>query len=276
LGLTVDLEIICIGNELLIGKILNTNAHWLAKQATTLAVNVKRVTVIQDYVPEIASVLQEALARKPRFIVTTGGLGPTFDDKTLEGIAAGLNRKLEINQQALEMVQQRSNLYAKKRGLPTPVEMTKPRIKMAMLPEGTKFVSNPIGTAACIQVDLPDTVIFVLPGVPSEMEAVFNETITPKIKEATGGLFFCERSLFLEGMGESVLAPYIDQVMAQFLGVYIKSHPLKLSANGKPQIELHLTIIANEKLNPQCLVDGAVGMLQRLLAGFSDVTVRLD
>jgi molybdenum cofactor synthesis domain-containing protein len=274
--LTVDLEIICIGNELLIGKILNTNAHWLAKQATTYAVNVKRVTVIQDRIPEIASALQETLARKPRFIITTGGLGPTFDDMTLEGIATGLNRKLELNPQALEMVQQRSNMYAKKRGLPTPVEMTKPRIKMAMLPEGTKFVSNPIGTAACIQAELPDITIFVLPGVPAEMEAVFTETIAPKIKEATGGLIFCERSMFLEGMGESVLAPYIDQVMVQYKGVYIKSHPLKLSSNGKPQIELHLTIIANEKTNPMSLIDGAVETMQRLLAGFSEVVVRLD
>ena len=276
MGLTVDLEIICIGNELLIGKILNTNAHWLAKQATGLAINVKRITVIQDLIPEIAAVLKEALTRKPRFIITTGGLGPTFDDMTLEGIAAGLNRKLEINQQALEMVQQRSNQYAKRRGLPTPVEMTKPRLKMAMLPEGTKFVSNPIGTAACIQVDLPDTTVFVLPGVPSEMEAVFNETIAPKIREATGGLIFCERSMFLEGMGESVLAPYIDQVMAQYKSVYIKSHPLKLSVNGKPQIELHLTIIANENLNPHSLLDGAVEMMLQLLAGFSDVVVRLN
>ncbi|XHH07952.1 MAG: molybdopterin-binding protein [Candidatus Bathyarchaeia archaeon] len=274
--MTVDLEILCIGNELLIGKILNTNAQWIAKQATDLAVNVKRVTVIQDLVAEIASALQEALARKPHFLITTGGLGPTFDDKTLEGIAAGLNRKLELNKQALEMVQQRSNMYAKKRGLPTPVEMTKPRIKMAMLPQDAKFVSNPIGTAACIQVYLPDTTVFVLPGVPAEMEAVFSETIAPKIKEATGGLIFCERSMFLEGIGESVLAPYIDQVMAQYKGVYIKSHPLKLNANGKPQIELHLTIIANENLNPQGLIDGAVELMQQLLAGFSDVVVRLD
>ncbi len=276
MDLTVDLEIICIGNELLIGKILNTNAHWLAKQATTYAVNVKRVTVIQDLIPEIASALQEALARKPNFIITTGGLGPTFDDKTLEGIAAGLNRKLEVNQQALEMVQQRSNQYAKKRGLPTPIEMTKPRVKMAILPQGSIFVNNPIGTAPGIQVDLPTTTLFVLPGVPAEMEAIFNETLAPKIKAATGGLVFCERSLFLEGMGESVLAPYIDQVMAQYKGVYIKSHPLKLSANGKPQIELHLTIIAQERSNPKCLLDGSIEMLKRLLAAFSDVLVRMD
>lgn len=276
MALTVNLEIICIGNELLIGKILNTNAHWLAKEATVLAVNVTRATVIQDIIPEIVGVIQEALARKPQFIITTGGLGPTFDDKTLEGVAKALNRKLEVNPEALEMVKQRSNQYAKKRGLPTPVELTKPRVKMALLPQNVKVVNNPIGTAPAVQVDLPPTTIFVLPGVPSEMEAIFKETISAKLKEATGGLVFCESSLFLEGIAESTLAPLIDQVMVQYSGVYVKSHPLGVGVYCKPHIELHLTITANETTNPQGKLEGAVEMLKKLLSEFSNVTVRAD
>ncbi len=276
MGLTVDLEIICIGNELLIGKILNTNAHWLAKEATVLAVNVKRITVIQDIIEEIAATIHEVEARKPRFIITTGGLGPTFDDKTLEGVAKALNRKQEVNPEALKMVQQRCDSYAKRRGLPTPVEMTRPRLKMAMLPENTKMVNNPIGTAPGLQVDFPHTTLFVLPGVPLEMEAIFKETIAPKLKEATGGLIFCEKSMFLEGMGEAVLAPMIDQVMVEHKGVYIKSHPLGAAANGKPRIELHLTITAKENGNPQCLVDEAFEMLKTLIAPCSGVVIRAD
>ena len=274
--MTVDLEIICIGNELLIGKILNTNAHWLAKEATVLAVNVKRITVIQDIIEEIGQTINEVLARKPRFIITTGGLGPTFDDKTLQGVAKALNRKLAVNPEALEMVKQRCDQYAKKRGLPTPVEMTKPRIKMAIFPENTKMINNPIGTAPGLQFDFPHTTLFVLPGVPSEMEAIFKETIMPKLKEATGGLVFCEKSMFLEGMGEANLAPMIDQVMLEYKGVYIKSHPLGAAANGKPRIELHLTITANENGNPQYLLDGAVKMLNKLLGSCSGVVIRAD
>ncbi len=276
MGLTVDLEIICIGNELLIGKILNTNAHWLGKQATVLAVNVKRITVIQDIIDEIGQTINEVVARKPRFIITTGGLGPTFDDKTLQGVAKALNRKLEVNPEALEMVKQRCDQYAKKRGLPAPVEMTPPRVKMAIFPENTKMVNNPIGTAPGLQVDFPHTTLFVLPGVPSEMEAIFKETIVPKLKEATGGLVFCEKSMFLEGMGEANLAPMIDQVMLEHKGVYIKSHPLGATANGKPRIELHLTITANENNNPQGLLDGAVEMLKTLLGPCSGVVIRAD
>src|SRR5512136_3085897 len=110
---SVMLEIICVGNELLIGKTLNTNAHWLAKRVTSLGAKVKRVTVILDEVDAIAAVLRETLNRKPRFVVTTGGLGPTFDDKTLEGIAEGLNRKLEVNKKALKSVKEKYKRYFK-------------------------------------------------------------------------------------------------------------------------------------------------------------------
>ena len=106
-----------------------------------LGANVKRVTVIQDTIEEIANTINEAIARKPQFIVTTGGLGPTFDDKTLQGIAKALNRKLEVNPKALAMVKQRTEEYAKKRGLPTEIELTPPRVKMATLPEKTEVVN---------------------------------------------------------------------------------------------------------------------------------------
>ncbi|MEM2912378.1 MAG: molybdopterin-binding protein, partial [Candidatus Bathyarchaeia archaeon] len=101
------IEIVCVGNELLIGKTLNTNAQWLAKRITTMGLNVKRIITIGDDTDEISQALKECLKRKPAFIITTGGLGPTFDDKTLEGIAKALNRKLETNQQALKMVEKK-------------------------------------------------------------------------------------------------------------------------------------------------------------------------
>lgn len=128
--MTVNIEIICIGNELLIGKIQNTNAHWLATKATQLGANVKRITVIQDNILEIAATINEAKARNPQFIITTGGLGPTFDDVTLQGVAAALNSPLEVNPAALELVKQRTIQYLRKRGLPTEVDLTPPRVKM--------------------------------------------------------------------------------------------------------------------------------------------------
>ncbi len=246
--MTVDIEIICIGNELLIGKVKDTNAHYLAKQATKLGANVKRVTVIQDTIEEIATSIKEAIDRKPHFIVTTGGLGPTFDDKTLQGIAKALNRKLEVNSKALAMVKQRTEEYAKKRGLPTEIELTPPRVKMATLPEKTEVVTNPIGTAPGMRVDVDGTVLFALPGVPIETEAIFDQTIAPLIKQAVGSGVFCERSIFADDIFESRLAPLIDRVMSDNLGVYIKSHPMR--TENKPHVELHLTIMASQEQNP--------------------------
>jgi nicotinamide-nucleotide amidase len=269
--MTVDIEIICIGNELLIGKVKDTNAHYLAKQATQLGANVKRVTVIQDIIEEIAKTINESIARKPQFIVTTGGLGPTFDDKTLQGVAKALNRKLDVNPKALAIVKQRTEEYVKKRGLPTEIELTPPRVKMATLPEKTEVVTNPIGTAPGMRVDVDGTVLFALPGVPMETEAIFEETIAPLIKQAVGSSVFCEKSIFADNIFESRLAPLIDKVMSDNLGVYIKSHPMR--TENKPYVELHLTITARQEQTPAEKLAKAAKELALLIEGSGGVVV---
>jgi len=261
--LDIEVEIICIGNELLIGKIQDTNAHWLGAQATSLGANVKRVTVIQDIIPEIAQTINEALARKPRFLITTGGLGPTFDDKTFQGIALALNQNLVVKPEALEMVKSRMAEYFKKHQLPIDMEMTPPRVKMATFPEKTQPIVNPIGTAPGLRAEVGGTTIFSTPGVPREMEAIFTQTIAPAIREAVGNSGFCQRSLFVNGLGESRLAPLIDRVMAENVGVYVKSHPL-VSNNG-PHVELHLTMVATQIAEPDKLLAKAADELASLI-----------
>jgi nicotinamide-nucleotide amidase len=257
--LAVEVEIICIGNELLIGKIQDTNAFWLGAQITALGANVKRVTVIQDIIPEIAATINEAIARKPAFIITTGGLGPTFDDKTFQGVAAALNQKLVVHQEALEMVKTRMIEYFTKHQLPVDAEMTPPRVKMATFPEKTEPVINPAGSAPALHVQVGGTALYSLPGVPREMEAIFTQTIAPAIKKAVGNDGFCQRSLFVKGVGESRLAPLIDKVMADNTGVYIKSHPLVSETD--PRVELHLTMVATKIAEPDKLLNRATEQL---------------
>src|SRR5262245_13753935 len=98
------LEIICVGNELLSGITLNSNAHWLAGEVARVGGNVRRVTVVRDDLTEISSAVVESLARKPDILITTGGLGATYDDMTLEGVAVALGRKTGIDERALEML----------------------------------------------------------------------------------------------------------------------------------------------------------------------------
>lgn len=268
--MTEDLEIICVGNELLIGKILNTNAHWLGKQATIIGVNVKRITVVQDLVSEIASVICEALERNPEFIIITGGLGPTFDDKTLQGVAKAFNRKLEVNPEALAMVKEKIGQYSKAKNMPMG-EMTPPRVKMATIPEKTQPVCNPIGTAPGVRVDVHDTVLFSLPGVPSEMEAIFIQTIAPLLKQAVGDTVFCEKSMFVNQMAESHLAPLIDKVMSDNVGVYIKSHPM--AVENKPHIEVHLTIRAKSEEKPAEKIESGMRQLAGLVEANGGIAI---
>jgi len=237
-----QIEIICIGNELLIGKVVNTNAQWLAKRITTFGLNVNRVTVIGDRVEEISAAIREAVGRKPQFILTTGGLGPTFDDKTLEGVAKALSRTLEVNPQALKMVEEKYRRYVEE-GRIEKVEFTPPRVKMAKLPTESSPLPNPVGTAPGVITKINGVTIVALPGVPSEMEAIFDESVAPLIKRAAGNVAFYETSLDVDGIMESDMAPLIDRVMHDNPYVYVKSHPSR-TGEGKPHLELHLSTTA--------------------------------
>jgi molybdenum cofactor synthesis domain-containing protein len=235
-------EIICIGNELLIGKTLNTNAQWLAKRVTTLGLNVSRITIVGDNVNEISNITREALQRKPVFIITTGGLGPTFDDKTLQGIAEALNCPLQIHEQALKMIEKKYQQYVEERLVKERVELTSPRIKMATLPKGASPLPNPIGTAPGVLLKQNNITIIALPGVPPEMKAIFDNSVVPLLKEVSGNVTFYETSISVTGIMESDIAPLIDKTMHDNPYVYIKSHPH--GGEGVPHLELHLSTTA--------------------------------
>jgi molybdopterin-biosynthesis enzyme MoeA-like protein len=141
--------------------------------------------------------------------------------------------------------------------------MTPARAKMATLPEKTEPINNPVGTAPGVRVDLKGTVLLALPGVPLEMEAIFTETIVPLIKQVVGDRVFCEKSMFVDNMMESRLAPLIDKVMSANKGVYIKSHPM--GAENKPHIEIHLTASAKDEEKPMETIMKAVKKLAVLV-----------
>jgi molybdenum cofactor synthesis domain-containing protein len=262
------MEIICVGNELLIGKTLNTNAHWLAKRATSFGVMVKRITVVSDDVDEIAAALHEALKRKPKFIITTGGLGPTFDDKTLEGIASGLKRGLRVNERALNLVKEKYEAYVKA-GKMERIEMTPSRIKMATFPENTEPLHNPVGTAPAMITKTTGTLLIALPGVPPEMEAIFDESVINMLKKEAGKSNFYEASTYANHIMESNLAPLIDKVMHDNPHVYIKSHVYTkshLQTEGqKSHIELHFSTTATDPKTAKSWLNRAMDQLSELV-----------
>lgn len=250
-----NVEIISVGNELLIGKTLNTNATWMAKRLTTLGLGVCRITTISDDIGEIGRVIKEALKREPDFLITTGGLGPTFDDKTLEGVAKALGTTVELNKEAAEMVEEKYKIYAKERGVEK-IELTPARVKMARLPKGAKPLPNPIGTAPGVVIKHGKISIISLPGVPPEMESIFENSLEPMFKKLAGRATFFETSLGVSGVMESDLAPIIDRVMHDNPYVYIKSHPR--GQERIPHIELHLSTTAEDTKTAKSHVSRAI------------------
>jgi nicotinamide-nucleotide amidase len=255
-------EIICVGNELLIGKTLNTNAQWLTKRVTNLGLTTRRVTVVGDDVNEISSALKEAIQRSPGFILTTGGLGPTFDDKTLEGLAKALGRSTKIDEEALKMVKEKYISYVKE-GRMEAAELTSHRVKMAKLPEGAIPLRNPVGTAPAISIEHKNVTIIALPGVPSEMKSIFDESVASKLKKAAGNGTFFETSIEATKVIESDMAPIIEKVMQNNPHVYIKSHPK--GAERVPRIEFHLSTTAKEPSTARKEVSKALLQLRELI-----------
>jgi len=123
-------ELLVIGNEILIGKTQDTNSNYMAKRITKYGHKIRRITAVGDELEEISNALRESIDRKPEIIIICGGLGPTFDDMTLQGVAQALNTELELNQHAYDSIKRRYEAAFKK-GILKLDGMTKEREKMA-------------------------------------------------------------------------------------------------------------------------------------------------
>ncbi|HJU96312.1 MAG TPA: molybdopterin-binding protein [Nitrososphaera sp.] len=229
-------EILCIGNELLSGITLNTNAYWLCSKITNVGGIVRRVTVVRDDLGEISSAARESLARKPNILITTGGLGATYDDMTFEGIAAALGKKVVLDSRAIRMLKKS---YARHK---LHYELTEPRIKMATIPEGCTPIQNPVGSAPAIMKQVGDISIFCLPGVPSEMKAIFEEYILPRIKKNIGKFVAEEVHYNTRGLTEAMIAPVLIEIVKSHPKnmIYLKTHPLGHYRKKTPQLKIQM------------------------------------
>ncbi|MCD6554647.1 MAG: competence/damage-inducible protein A [Anaerolineae bacterium] len=232
----VTVEIIAIGNEILIGDVLDTNTHWLCQQITGLGGHVRRATLVRDDVPVIAEVLRQAVARGTDVVFTTGGLGPTADDMTLQAIAQAAGVPLEEHAEALRLVREKYEELAEK-GYVARADLTPERRKMAILPRGAKALHNPVGAAPGVLLTIGETTVIVLPGVPPEMKGIFTTSLQPTLQALFGESAFVERVVVVECGDESVLAPLVDQVAAAHPEVYVKS---RAKAYG-PGVRLKVT-----------------------------------
>ncbi len=230
-------EILSAGNEVLIGDVLDTNTNWLCTRVTALGGLVRRTVMLRDDVEAIGAELRGCLARRPALVFTVGGLGPTSDDRTLEGVALGLGVPLEPHPEAERMVAARYEEFFAAGYVPFP-EMNESRRKMARLPAGAEPLVNPIGGAPGVLCRTGGTCIVSVPGVPGELMAIVDESMGPPIFEVFGDARYEERSLEVDLQDESAMADILRAAEEQHPAVYVKSRAKVLGSTRVIRITL--------------------------------------
>ncbi|HBE16472.1 MAG TPA: molybdopterin-binding protein [Cyanobacteria bacterium UBA11149] len=233
----VTVEILAIGNELLIGDVLDTNTHWIIKKITGIGGQVNRCVILPDNLDTIATEIQAVLARKTEVIVTIGGMGATVDDLTLAAIAQGINQPLTLNPEAMNLVTQKYQELAEKGYVDDP-KMTPAREKMGILPRGSIPIPNPVGAAPAVISKVKETIIINLPGVPEELKGIFEESLLPILQEKFGNSFYLEKVVMVATKDESVIAPILNAVSQNNPQVYIKSRAKRFGIDTKLKVTL--------------------------------------
>lgn len=217
-------EVIVVGNEVLRGSVLDTNSNWLAARIYELGAHLRRITTVRDEIDEVSSAIREAIKRGADYVITAGGLGPTFDDLTLSGVAKALGRRLVLNREAAEMLRERYRALAEKGVIGSP-ELTPARLKMAMLPRGARPLRNRVGSAPGVILRHRAGWIVSLPGVPAELKDIYTNELEPILKRRIRAVKRRRAWMTIKGVTESALAPHIDEIRSRHREVYIKSHP---------------------------------------------------
>jgi nicotinamide-nucleotide amidase len=194
----LNAEIISIGTEILLGEITDTNSVFLARTLRDLGVNVYFMASVGDNEQRIAEAVRIALSRA-QIVITCGGLGPTVDDMTRQGVAAAVSRELVFHQTLLDAIAQR---FASLR-----VPMTENNRRQAYVPDGAVIMPNPVGTAPGFAVEQGDQVVICLPGVPREMKYIMHESVIPYLRKRYNitTQIIKARNLRAAGVGESML-----------------------------------------------------------------------
>ncbi len=211
-------EIISIGTELLLGEIIDTNASWLAQQLAAVGVDVFFRTTVGDNAGRIAEVIRLAMSRA-EVVITTGGLGPTVDDVTREGIALATGCELVLDENLLAQIRAMFGKW----GSP----MSDNNVRQAYIPRGATPIENPVGTAPAFIVEQNGSAVFTLPGVPREMKYLTETRVLPWLRERLGGeQIILSKTLRTCALGESLIdAKIADLETSTNPTVGLAAHP---------------------------------------------------
>jgi len=195
-------EIITIGDEILIGQIVDTNSAFIAKQLNKIGVSVYQITSVQDDKMHILKSLKEA-EENADIVIITGGLGPTKDDITKNTLAEYFNDTLVPDASVLENIQELWKKYIKQ-------ELSQVNIDQALVPSKAQVLMNRFGSAPGMWLEKESKVFISLPGVPFEMKALIENEVIPKLRKQFKLPFIMHKTLLTYGLGESRLAAHIE------------------------------------------------------------------
>ncbi len=229
-------EIISIGDELITGQTLNSNASWLAGNLDKTGVATRQITIVSDDKEEIERALSEA-ERRADLILITGGLGPTKDDNTRDVLCTFFNSRLIESQ----VVSDDIKAFFAKRGL----EVTETNRKQSLVPENCSILRNKNGTAPGLWFERKNKIFIAMPGVPFELKPMVKDHVIPFLKEKITGNFIIHRTILTHGIGESFLADKLNNWEKEFPSniklAYLPSPglvKLQLSGTGENQQQI--------------------------------------
>lgn len=200
----IKATLLTIGDEILIGQIVDTNSAFIAKQLNTIGIEVEEIISVQDEMSHIIEVFERGIS-KSDIVIVTGGLGPTKDDKTKAALCQFLNSELVQEPKILENIVQlfQTRGYAK--------ELNSLNQDQALIPEKSTFIQNKYGTAPCLWTTINDKIIINLPGVPFEMKGLMRDEIIPRLQSQLQSETIVHRDILVSGIPESDLALLVEE-----------------------------------------------------------------
>jgi nicotinamide-nucleotide amidase len=243
---TMKAIIITIGDELLIGQVVDTNSTWIAQQLNTIGIDVYRRVAVGDVHEDILKALKEA-EQSADIILTTGGLGPTKDDITKYAINEYFGGTLVMNEEILKQV---TDFFTK---LKRP--MLESNTQQAMVPDNCTTIKNKNGTAPGMWFERNGKVFVSMPGVPFEMKAMMKDEVIPRLKKLVKSQFIIHKTVQTAGIGESFLAEKIkdfeNALPANIKLAYLPNLSLirlRLTGHGDNETKLNeqLTLLQKE------------------------------
>ena len=246
-------EIISIGDELISGKTINTNAAIIARELGNIGVETTWITTVGDRAEDIYFALSKAFVRA-KVVLITGGLGPTPDDLTKPVITKFFDTYLELRDDLLEIIRNRYE----KRGIAPPETLD----EQAMFPAGAQAMGNPMGTAPGIYFVKGDRHVFAVPGVPSEMENILKEFVLPNLRGIMGNNPYRQKLLRISGIGESYILSKVANLDALYELVKLAFLP------GMFGLDLRITARSEDSLEADSQLAQAEGWIREAVGEY--------